>query len=47
VVSFKITTDLLKFYNANMDFVCEPGLFNIMIGTNSEDLQQVDFMVKE
>ena len=24
-VSFKITPELLKFYNYNLDFVCEPG----------------------
>ena len=31
-VSFKLTADMLKFYNYNLDFVCEPGDFEVMIG---------------
>lgn len=38
VVSFTINADLLKFYNSNLDYVCEPGEFNVMIGPNSRDL---------
>ena len=35
-VSFKITADLLKFYNYDLDFVCEPGDFDVMIGGSSD-----------
>lgn len=39
-VSFKLTADMLKFYNYNMEFVCEPGDFEIMIGSNSRDVKK-------
>lgn len=42
-VSFKITPELLKFYNYNLDFVCEPGDFEIMIGRNSQDVKKATF----
>ena len=38
-VSFTITKDMLKFYNRNMEFVFEPGNFEIMIGKNSQDVE--------
>ncbi len=38
-VTFDITPDLLKFYNADMQYVLEPGEFNIMIGCNSEQTE--------
>ncbi|SNR70303.1 beta-glucosidase BglX [Lutibacter flavus] len=34
-VNFKITVEDLKFYNSNLDFVAEPGKFEIFVGTNS------------
>ncbi len=34
-VKFEITDDLLKFYNARLDYVLEPGDFEIMIGPDS------------
>lgn len=42
-LSFKITPELLKFYNYHLDFVCEPGDFEIMIGRNSQDVKKVTF----
>ena len=42
-VSFKLTADMLKFYNYNLDFVCEPGDFEVMIGTNSRDVKTAKF----
>lgn len=36
-VSFNITTDLLKFYNTDLNYVWEPGEFIIRIGGNSRD----------
>lgn len=34
-VKFEITDNLLKFYNARLDYVLEPGDFEIMIGPDS------------
>jgi beta-glucosidase len=34
-VKFEITDDLLSFYNYNLDYVLEPGDFEIMIGPDS------------
>lgn len=45
-VSFDVTTDDLRFYNADLDYVCEPGEFELMIGRNSADVQTVRFMLK-
>ncbi len=35
-VSFKITPELLRFYNYEMKHVVEPGDFDVMIGSNSQ-----------
>ena len=35
-VTFKLTIDDLKFYNYNLDFVAEPGDFEVFVGTNSD-----------
>ncbi|HMP83691.1 MAG TPA: glycoside hydrolase family 3 C-terminal domain-containing protein, partial [Verrucomicrobiota bacterium] len=42
-VSLDITPESLAFYDINMEYVVEPGEFEIMIGTSSanEDLQKV------
>lgn len=45
-VEFEITPDLLKFYNKNLDFVLEPGDFDIMIGANSRDVKTVRLTVE-
>ena len=42
-LSFTITDNDLKFYNANMNFVAEPGQFKVFIGGNSVDLIEGDF----
>lgn len=39
-VTFNITTEDLKFYNSNLKYDWEPGIFEIMIGTNSGDVQK-------
>ena len=39
-VTFTITPDLLKFYDYNLNFVLEPGDFDIMIGPNSRDVKK-------
>lgn len=45
-VSFSITPELLKFYNYDLQFVCEPGDFDIMIGGNSRDVKKARFLLK-
>ncbi|TDO19715.1 beta-glucosidase BglX [Pedobacter duraquae] len=42
-VSFRIQESDLKFYNANLKYVAEPGAFKVFIGTNSRDVQTADF----
>ncbi|MDP4998573.1 MAG: beta-glucosidase BglX [Saprospiraceae bacterium] len=42
-VRFIIDQDLLKFYNSNLDFVAEPGEFQVFVGPNSRDVQQLSF----
>ena len=34
-VSFEITENLLKFYDINMEYVSEPGMFQVFIGHDS------------
>ncbi|HWH62996.1 MAG TPA: fibronectin type III-like domain-contianing protein, partial [Ginsengibacter sp.] len=43
VVTFKITTNDLRFYNNKLNYIYEPGDFKIFIGTNSEDVKEADF----
>jgi beta-glucosidase len=38
-VTFDITTEELKFYNSDLEYVWEPGEFEIMIGGNSRDVK--------
>lgn len=45
-VTFDITPDLLKFYNADLVYDCEPGEFQLMVGPNSRDLQTQTFTLK-
>ena len=42
-VTFKITDDMLKFYNENLEFIAEKGEFKVFIGTNSKDLLEETF----
>ena len=45
-VNFTINADLLKFYNKDLNYVCEPGDFDVMVGTNSHDVQHQTFTLK-
>ena len=45
-VNFTINADLLKFYNKDLDYVCEPGEFDVMIGPNSRDVQHKTFTLR-
>ncbi len=45
-MSFDITAETLKFYDSNLDYVCEPGDFQVMVGPNSRDVQKLGFTLK-
>ena len=45
-VSFDITAETLKFYNSDLEYVCEPGDFQVMVGPNSRDVQKLGFTLK-
>ena len=42
-VRFEITPEMLKFYNDDLEYICEPGEFQIMIGGNSRDVMTASF----
>jgi len=44
-VTFTITPDKLSYYNPDLQKVIEPGDFDVMVGTNSEDVKKVSFKV--
>ncbi len=44
-VTFEITPELLKYYNYNLEYVLDPGTFDLMIGPNSSNLKTVSFTV--
>ena len=46
-ISFEITPEDLKFYNYDLNFVWEPGQFEIMIGGNSRDVKMAKVDWKE
>ena len=45
-VTFNINADMLKFYNKDLELVCEPGDFEAMIGTDSRQVQRLPFTLK-
>lgn len=42
-VSFQITPEMLKFYNHDLQFIWEPGEFDLMIGCSSNDVKSARF----
>ena len=46
-ISFQITPELLKFYDYELNYVCEPGEFHLMIGSNSRDTRMVKFILSD
>lgn len=46
VVTFTITADKLKFYNAQLEYDCEPGEFCVMVGPNSRDVETRSFTLQ-
>ena len=45
-ITFKLTVEDLKFYDYNLDFVAEPGLFEVFVGTNSDTQMKAEFELK-
>ena len=44
-VTFKIAPEKLKFYDYDLQYVIEPGDFQVMIGSNSRDVKTAAFTV--
>ena len=42
-ITFKISVEDLKFYNSELDFVAEPGQFQVFVGTNSDTKMMKEF----
>ncbi|HLT32977.1 MAG TPA: beta-glucosidase BglX [Aquaticitalea sp.] len=42
-ITFKLTVEDLKFYNYDLDFVAEPGMFEVFVGTDSNASLKVLF----
>lgn len=45
-ITFDLTAEDLKYYNHDLEYVCEPGDFEIMIGPNSRDIKKVLLTVR-
>jgi len=45
-VTFRIDASMLRFYDHDLNFVCEPGDFEVMVGGNSQDVQTARFTLK-
>ena len=46
-VAFKLSTDDLRFHNINMEYVAEPGEFEVMVGGNSRDVISTRLILTE
>lgn len=46
IVQFTIDSQLLKFYNSELQFVAEPGEFEVMIGGSSDSVKKAVFTLK-
>ena len=42
-ISFWISSNDLKFYNSDLNYIYEPGAYKIFIGTNSRDVKEANF----
>ena len=45
-VTFDITPDMLKYYDADLKYVCDPGAFEAMVGPNSAAVQTLPFTLR-
>ena len=44
-LTFRITPDMLGYYDAGLNYVCEPGAFEIMVGPDSRSLQTLEYIL--
>lgn len=45
-VTFTVTPEMLKFYNAKLEYVNEPGDFDVMIGLNCREVKHAGFTLQ-
>ena len=45
-LTFTIDEERLKFYNADLDWVAEPGVFQVFVGPNSRDVEMLSFTLE-
>ena len=45
LVRFRLTVEDLKFYNSELDFVAEPGDFEVFVGPNSDATLKAEFIL--
>lgn len=45
-ITFEITSETLEFYGADRTWKAEPGMFSVMVGPHSEDLQELELELK-
>lgn len=48
IIEFALSKENLGFYNQDCEFICEPGIFRVMVGSSSDDsdLLSLEFVVK-
>ncbi len=46
IITFTLSPNDFHFYNNNLDYVLEPGNFQILVGGNSQDVISVKFQIK-
>lgn len=45
-IDFPIDENMLKFYNAKLEYVAEPGDFNVQVGLDSEAVKTATFTLE-
>ena len=45
-VTFTVTPDMLRFYNSELEYIWEPGEFELMTGPDSKNLSTCRFELK-
>lgn len=45
-IKFTITESMLRFFNADLKHISEPGMFTVMVGGNSKELLTKDIELK-
>ena len=45
-VEFTLSAEDLKYYNHELEYVCEPGDFEIMVGPDSKQVQTLKLTVE-